>query len=103
MDTKRKKISLPNTVAENIAAAGLGTALGYGTGSLATKLLLTKGPIARRLAALSPAQRLKEIKLLRGMAGSSAVAVGGLAGLAARQRLRKARKKDSLTRKLADL
>jgi len=103
MATKNKNRSLPRTALENIGAAGLGTAVGYGVGALGTKLLLTRGPYARRLAKLSPAERLQEIRLLRGAAGATSTAAGGLAGLAARQRLRKARKKDKLTRKLGEL
>lgn len=101
MDSKKNK-QLPKTVVENLAAAGLGTAVGYAAGAGATKLLITKGPYARRLARLSPEKRLEEIKLLRGIVGSGSAAAGGLAGFAARQRLRKARKDDTLTRKLAE-
>lgn len=101
MDSKKNK-QLPKTVVENLAAAGLGTAVGYAAGAGTTKLLLTKGLYAKRLAKLSPEKRLKEIRLLKGIMGSGAVAAGGLAGFAARQRLRKARKDDTLTRKLAE-
>lgn len=100
MDTKRK---LPNTIAENIVASGLGSAVGYGVGAGTTKLLLTKGPYAKRLKRLSYAQRLKEIRNIKGVVGATAVGAGGLAGIAAKQRLRKAREHDNLTRKLAEL
>jgi hypothetical protein len=103
MDSKKRQRILPRTVAENILAAGAGSAVGYAAGAGGTHLLLKKGPYARRLKKLDRARRLKELRLMRGVMGAGATAVGGLAGLAAKQRLRKAREQDQLTRKLAEL
>lgn len=104
MATKKNRLKKKQvqTAAENILAGALGTAAGYATGVGATKLILTKTPYAKRLAKLPLSKRLKEISLLRGSAAAGSAAAGSLAGLAARQRLRKARKEDKLTRKLAE-
>lgn len=103
MATKKKKISVSRAALENVAAAGLGTAIGYGAGAGSTKLLTSKGPYARRLRRLDRAKALREVRALRGVAGAGATAVGGLAGLAARQRIRKARNNSKLSDKLASL
>lgn len=73
-EQKQNAKTILKQTGKNIAAAGVGSAVGYYGGGLLTKKLLSSARVQRDLAAMSKAQR----KALRGKVN----ALGNIAGMA---------------------
>lgn len=102
MDSKRRKNLRLRTAVENVAAAALGTAVGYSAGVATTKALLTKGMYARYLQSLPRAERIEKLRKLERNLGISASLLGAAGGGIASQRLRYAREHDRKNTRLRD-